>query len=277
MLPNKRQTVKIFSAIFGFVLVTSFLLMNLQNDQFNETTGSSEKPHAVNITEYTMKSKASPPFIYLTQTEQCLKPSLIQTLELSDASKCRCDVIVLSYKTECLEKGAPHITYLFDNASTWGSGGDKLYFQAIERRLDYLYYIFLDDDITLQFNKAATPEMMRLTPISVFQDWLLEYAPAVGIGDYERHDVSSLSRHYRMLMTCYNKTYKNIKLSHPILFGPLFTALHTNVLSHLFPMHIRHKNRNWLFTYKYIAAFRRHGLVFCPVDVGNLFYRSHES
>lgn len=275
MLPNKRQAVKMFSAIFGYVLVTYYLLVNLQDQFIRETTGSSERTHVVNITEYAMKSKVPPPFIYLTQTEQCLTPSLIQTLELSDASKCRCDVIVLSYKTECVEKSTSHITYLFDNETTWGSGGDKLYFHAMERRLNYLYFIFLDDDITLQFTKAATPEMMRLTPISIFQEWLLENAPAVGIGDYERHDVSSLSRHYRMLMTCNSKIYKKKKLSHPMLFGPLFTALHTNVLSHLFPMHIRHENRNWLFTDKYIAAFRRHGLVFCPVAVGNLFYRSY--
>jgi len=133
-----------------------------------------------------MKSKVSPPFIYLTQTEQCLTPGLIQTLELSDPLKCRCDVIVLSYKTECLEKSTPHIRYLFGNETTWGSGRNKLYFHAIQRKLDYLYYIFLDDDITLQFSKSATPEMMRLTPISVFQDWLLDYEPAVGVGDYER-------------------------------------------------------------------------------------------
>ena len=275
MITNKRQTLKRFSAIFTCVFVTSGLLVNVHDDQlFRETTGS-RNSHVVDITEYTMKSKVSPPFIYLTQTEQCLTPSLIQTLELSDASKCRCDVVVLSYKTECLEKSAPHITYLFGNETTWGSGRNKLYFHAMERRLNYLYFIFLDDDITLKFTKAATPEMMRLTPISIFQEWLLENAPAVGIGDYERHDVSSLSRHYRMLMTCNSKIYKKKKLSHPMLFGPLFTALHTNVLSHLFPMHIRHENRNWLFTDKYIAAFRRHGLVFCPVAVGNLFYRSY--
>ena len=266
MLPNKKQTLKMFSAIFGYVFVTFYLLLNLH--AFRETTGSSERTHVVNITEYTMKSKVSPPFIYLTQTEQCLTPSLIQTLELSDASKCRCDVIVLSYKTECLEKSAPHITYLFDNESTWGSGGDKLYFQAMERRLDYLYYVFLDDDITLQFTVEATPEMVRHTPISVFQDWLLEYGPAVGAGVYERH--------YSMQLTCKSKIDKKTPLSQTvILFGPLFNAFHTKVVSHIFPMHIRHEDRNWWLTGKYRATFRRQGLVFCPVAVGNLFYRSY--
>ena len=281
MVSNKRQTLKILSAIFGYVFVTSYLLVNLhvQDDQFRETTGSSERTHVVNVTEYTMKSKVSPPFIYLTQTEQCLTPSLIQTLELNDASRCRCDVIVLSYKNKCLEKSAPHITYLFDNETTWGSGGDKLYFQAMERRLDYLYYVFLDDDITLQFTKAATPEMVRHTPISVFQDWLLEYGPAVGAGDYERPVKSRLRRHDSMQVTCNSKIDNTeTTLSHPaILFGPLFNAFHTKVVSHIFPVHIRHENRFWWFTDKYIATFRRQGLIFCPVAVGNLFYRSYET
>ena len=278
MVSNKRQTLKILSAIFGYVFVTSYLLVNLhvQDDQFRETTGSSERTHVVNITEYTMKSKVSPPFIYLTQTEQCLTPSLIQTLELNDASRCRCDVIVLSYKNKCLEKSAPHITYLFDNETTWGSGGDKLYFQAMERRLNYLYYVFLDDDITLQFTEEATPEMVRQTPISVFQDWLLDYGPTVAASDYERPVKSRLRRQYSMQMTCKSKIDKKTTLSHPaILFGPLFKAFHTKVVSHIFPMHIRHKNRNWWLTGKYIATFRRQGLVFCPVAVGNLFYRSY--
>ena len=281
MVSNKRQTLKILSAIFGYVFVTSYLLVNLhvQDDQFRETTGSSERTHVVNVTEYTMKSKVSPPFIYLTQTEQCLTPSLIQTLELNDASRCRCDVIVLSYKNKCLEKSAPHITYLFDNETTWGSGGDKLYFQAMERRLDYLYYVFLDDDITLQFTKAATPEMVRHTPINVFQDWLLEYGPAVGAGDYERPVKSRLRRHDSMQVTCNSKIDNTeTTLSHPaILFGPLFNAFHTKVVSHIFPVHIRHENRFWWFTDKYIATFRRQGLIFCPVAVGNLFYRSYET
>lgn len=277
MLTNKRQTLKKFSAIFTCVFVTSYLLVNVQDDQIRETTGS-RNSHVVNITEYTMKSKVSPPFIYLTQTEQCLTPSLIQTLELSDASKCRCDVIVLSYKTECREKSAPHIKYSFGNETTWGSGRNMLYFHAVQRRLDYLYYIFLDDDITLKFSEAATPEMMRLTPISVFQDWLLNYEPAVGVGDHEGHD-GSRRRHRRIRPACNSKVVNQTTLANPtmILFGPMFNAFHAKAVSHIFPMDIRHDKRNLWLTDSYVASvvkskFRRQALMFCPVAVGNLLY-----
>ena len=279
MLTNKRQTLKTFSAILTCVFLTFGLLANVQEDQIRETTGSG-RTHVVNIMEPTMKSKTSPPFIYLTQTEQCLTPSLIQTLELSNTSKCRCHVIVLSYKNECLEKGAPHIIYMFDNGTTWGSGRNKLYFYAIQRRLDYLYYIFLDDDITLKFSRAATRKMMRLTPISVFQDWLLDYEPAVGVGDYLEKDGSRKLR-WRIRTACNKKVVKKTRLANPtILFDPLFNAFHAKAVRHIFPLEIRHENRNWWLTDKYVASvvelkFRGQALMFFPVAVGNLLHRPY--
>ena len=284
MITNKTQTLKRFSAIFTCVFVTSGLLVNIQDDRLVRETTGSENAHVVNITEYTMESKASPPFIYLTQTEQCLTPSLIQTLELSDPLKCRCDVIVLSYKTECLEKSASHITYLFDNETTWGSGRNKLYFHAMQRKLDYLYYIFLDDDITLKFSEAAKPEMKRRTPISVFQDWLLDYEPAVGVGDYEVHDGSSTLR-LRMRTACnkfdFKKVVEQTTLANPtILFDPLLNAFHAKAVSHIFPMEISHENHNWWLTDKYVASivelkFRGQALMFFPVAVVNLLHRPY--
>ena len=274
MLTNKRQTLKWCSAVLTCVFVTSAVLVNVQDNQIRETT-SSGNSNVVNITESTMKSNVSPPFIYLTQTKQCLTPSLIQTLELSDASKCRCDVIVLSFKSECLEKSAPHITYLFDNETTWGSGRNKLYFHAMQRRLDYLYYIFLDDDITLEFNKAATPEMMRLTPISVFQNWLLYYEPAVGVGNFGQRHVESRRRYRRIRTTCRNYVVNKATLANPTnLFGPLLNAFHKKAVSHIFPMGSQHVKRYWWIIDKYVTSivelkFRGQALMFCPVTVGS--------
>ena len=280
MITNKRQAIKKFSAIFTCVFVTSGLLVNVHDDQLFRETTRSRNSHVVDVTEYTMKSKVSPPFVYLTQTEQCLTPSLIQTLELSDASKCRCDVIVLSYKAECLEKSAPHVTYVFGNETTWGSGRNKLYFHAMERELDYLYYIFLDDDITLKFTEAATPEMKRLTPISVFQDWLLDYEPAVGVGDYEVHDGSSELRS-TIQTACKEMVVNETALANPtILFDPLFNAFHAKAVSHIFPMEVSHENSNWWLTDKYVSSvvelkFRGQALMFFPVGVGNLLHRPY--
>lgn len=160
----------------------TFVLLNLFEYKLN--LGKQASLSATRVAEQREKKTGTTPFIYLTQTEQCLPSKLTQNLELSNRSNCRCDVIVLSYKKECREESPFHFTYLFDNTTTWGPGRNELFFRAMEKRMTYIYYIFLDDDVSLKFSAAATPAMTRLSPILVFQNWLLDYEPAVGIVDY---------------------------------------------------------------------------------------------
>ena len=279
MIYNKRRTLKRFSAvIFIFMFTTSALLTIHEN--LNQDVAGIAGPQVESLVEKTKNSKTSPPFIYLTQTEQCLPPYLIQNLELDDSSKCRCDVVVLSFKAECHEESAPHITYLFDNKTTWVSGRNKLFFYAMEKRLDYIYYIFPDDDIALKFNEAATPEMKRLPPIRVFQNWLLEYEPAIGVADYEGHDGGRTLRRRRR-MVCGNKPVNNTSHANPtILFDPLFNAFHAKAVGHVFPLDTRYENENWWLSDKYVASvvevkFRGQALLFFPVTVENLLHRPY--
>ena len=48
-------------------------------------------------------------------------------------------------------------------------------------------YIFMDDDVVLHFNSFASPQIKRLPPFRVFEQWLLDYEPVVGVVDYEGH------------------------------------------------------------------------------------------
>lgn len=59
-----------------------------------------------------------------------------------------------------------------------------LYFAAIERSTGYHYYIFLDEDVVLPFKSFARPEIKRLLPLRVFEKWLLDYEPVVGVLDH---------------------------------------------------------------------------------------------
>ena len=93
-------------------------------------------------TNWTEKEIVSRPFVFLTQTEKCLPPKLSDHLKLSTNITCRCDVIVLSNKIKCQKERPPHVTYLFDNTTTWGSGRNKLFFAAMNRRPGYTYFIF---------------------------------------------------------------------------------------------------------------------------------------
>ena len=122
------------------------------------------------------------PFIYLTQTEKCLPSSL--SVLIGDMEICNCDVIVLSFKAECAEVAPSHVTYLFDAQSTWSTGRNELYVTAMKRKPGYHYYIFLDDDVVLEYNSFTPREMMNTLPLKSVQRWLLEYEPAVGVLDY---------------------------------------------------------------------------------------------
>ena len=56
------------------------------------------------------KSLTQKPFIYLTETEQCLPHNLASSSEIGDPETCTCDVIVLSFRAKCQENNQSHIT-----------------------------------------------------------------------------------------------------------------------------------------------------------------------
>ena len=224
------------------------------------------------------KESARRPFVFLTQTEQCLSPKLIQNLKLNTSWGCRCDVIVLSYKQECIEDKPLHFTYLFDRRTTWGSGRNLLFFHAMDQRPGYTYYIFTDDDVVLKFSDAYTPVMKQFTPISAFQNWLLDFEPAVGVVDYELRAGGQRVRN-KMRTVCGN--FNSTSLANPtIFFDPLFNAFHVNAVHHIFPLDTHHEGTNWWLTDKYVASvvelkFRGQALLFFPVAVENPLHRGY--
>ena len=230
-------------------------------------------------TSLVQKRTESPrPFVFLTQTEECLRQELIQNLGLNASWSCRCDVVVLSYQKECREEKLSHITYLFDETTTWGSGRNKLFFHTVERRPSYTYYIFTDDDIFLRFNDAATLEMKQLTPIRVFQNWLLDFEPAVGVVDYWfRKEGKTLRDRMRKICGISNST----SLANPTIFyDPLFNAFHAKAVRHIFPLDTRHERTTWWLTDKHVTAvveltFRGQSLLFFPVTVVNRLHRKY--
>ena len=86
-------------------------------------------------------------FLYMTQTEHCLPHQLSDMNALGDPTVR--DVIVLSYKKECRNTSFPHVTYIFNTSTTWTTGRTELYYAAKRLNKKYLYYIFLDDDMTI--------------------------------------------------------------------------------------------------------------------------------
>ena len=125
------------------------------------------------------------PFIYLTETEQCLPRNLASSSQIGDPETCNCDVIVLSFREKCQENNQSHITYLFDPNTLFASGRNVLFFVAMDRRPGYHYYIFINDDTILRYSEFIPANMTKMSPFRAVENWLLDYEPAVGVLDYK--------------------------------------------------------------------------------------------
>lgn len=217
------------------------------------------------------------PFIYLTQTEQCLPLNLASSAQIGDPETCNCDVIVLSFRTECQdEKPASHISYMFDPTTSWASGRNVLFFTAIERRPGYHYYIFIDDDAVLRFNEFTPPEMKKLQPFRAFEEWLLDYEPALGVVDYRRHGASWT---YERRQNLCGITERSIVIP-TVWFDGVINAYHHKAVRHILPYPTLDKNKSWYIPNKHIMSaveltFRGQGMMYVPVSVGNPGHRSY--
>ena len=197
-------------------------------------------------------------FVYLVQTEQCLPSHLAESIDV--AQNCNCDIIVLSFQAKCNKSIIPsHTSYIFYPQTTWGSGRNVLYFTALNRRLPYRYYIFLDDDVTFSFNKMTPPDLRKTQPLRVVQDWLLEYEPVLGVLDYAVHHGAEWTLQRRRQLCGIHDT----SLVMPVVwFDALFHAFHHKAVAHILPYNNKYEKESWLVSALHIMAVL--GLKFRP-------------
>ena len=215
------------------------------------------------------------PFIYLTQTGKCLPPNLASSAKIGDPETCKCDVIVLSYKTECEDRNhPPHISYIFDPTTTWASGRNLLFFNASKRATAYHYYIFVDDDVVLGFNSFTPPKMRTLQPFRVFEEWLLDYEPAFGFANYQRHGARWTFKKREKLCGIVEKS-----LVIPIIwFDGCLNAYHYQAVGHILPYPTLDKSESWYIPNKHIMSaveltFRGQAMMLVPVGISNIKHR----
>ena len=96
-------------------------------------------------------------FLYLIQAKNSDLPESYKSLRGEDS-----DVLMLTW-------GAEVPDCLYFPRSTWTQGRNRLLREALSSGTDYLYYIFLDDDLIL-----------RRGDWRVFEAALLKYEPAIG-------------------------------------------------------------------------------------------------
>ena len=218
------------------------------------------------------------PFIYLTETEECLPLNLASPSQIGNASTCNCDVIVLSFRTECKEKArAPHISYLFDPKSTWVSGRNVLFFAALDRKPGYHYYIILNDDTLVRFNVFTPPAMAAsLEPFRAVENWLLDYEPALGVLDYIKHG-AKVHFEKRRALCGINQTSLVVPV---VVYDAIFNAFHYKAILHLLPYHEEHEYKSWYHTHKNVISqaelkFRGQVFMFTPVEALNPRHRAY--
>ena len=224
--------------------------------------------------EGTAKKGTSKPFIYLTQTEKCLPQNLH---EIGDELTCNCDVIVLSYRTVCQEDNRTHVSYIFVGEGSWNLGRNILYSIAKERLPGYHYYIFLDDDVDLQFNSLTPHEMKVVSPFRAFEAWLLDYEPAVGIVD-QPGPQSAMSILQKRRMKC-GITESSMAVP-TVWFDAIFNAFHYKAIKHILPYPTQFDKESWWASQLHVMCsmelkFRGQTLMFVPVSVNNPQHRQY--
>lgn len=227
------------------------------------------------MAQQTNMPSSKKPFIYLTQTGKCLPPSLASSAKIGDSETCKCDVIVLSYKTECEDRNhPPHISYIFDATTTWASGRNLLFFNASKRATAYHYYIFIDDDVVLGFNSFTPPKMRTLQPFRVFEEWLLDYEPAFGFANYLHHGARWTFKKREKLCGIVEKS-----LVIPIVwFDGCLNAYHYRAVGHILPYPTLGKGESWYIPNKHIMSaveltFRGQAMMLVPVGISNIKHR----
>ena len=250
-----------FKENIDFYSSTQFFAYNSKRDDFKEQRSTTQKP-----------------FIYLTETEQCLPPNLASSSQIGDPETCNCDVIVLSFRAKCQDNNQPHITYLFDPNTLFASGRNVLFFAALDRRPGYHYYIFINDDTILKYNEFTPANMTKMSPFRAVEKWLLDYEPAVGVLDYKVHHGAS---------TVINKRRDICGINEPslvlptVFFDAIFNAFHHKAVEHVLPYPTQYErgcmfasNRDTMIAVE--VKFGGQALLFAPVAAGNPKHRKYD-
>ena len=189
-------------------------------------------------------------FLYMTQTEHCLPHQLSDINVLGDSTVR--DVIVLSYKKECRNTSIPHVTYIFNTSTSWTTGRTELYYAAKRLNKKYLYYIFLDDDITIVpiFTNLSSSCWWR-----TYEQFLLDKRPPLAALDNPDWQLVDKIRKARSKEHCtMNETDPDYYLAK--WFDAVINAFRHDAVGHLFgpitPYWTRFDSESWWMSQWYV-------------------------
>jgi hypothetical protein len=180
-------------------------------------------------------------FLYLSQTEVCLPNNLLSNDVIGNTTACQCDVLVLSYKKKCSKNPNKHVKYLFNSSTSWASGRNFLYENAKKRGEVYLFYIFLDDDITL------TTKTPNANPWREFEDFLQQIEPAIAAIDTDTNGMLKPVLNGRKQKGCPLNPTSNYKYIPTARFDPAINAYHCKAAKYILPYTTLYDKTSWWY------------------------------
>lgn len=187
------------------------------------------------------------PFVYLVQARHNLP--WFKRLSTNDS-----DCFVLNFKEQIPGK----FNIYFPN-STWTTGRNKLLEVAFQHA-PYEYFIFLDDDARLVHKLRGD-----INTKHYFEQFLMDYKPALGFSDYEWHVSENRKDHHDQ------------GIRHPLTYDACLNAYHRNALHCMLPYEDCFDHYSW----HHSQEFQFHlGWMFYPdkiVQLNDLFTRNRMS
>ena len=213
-------------------------------------------------------------FLYLVQTESCLPDHLDSVKAIGYASACQCDVLVLSFKQICSVTPPPHVAYLFNSSTSWTTGRNLLFEVARKRGEKYLYYIFMDDDIVLEFKTKPNNH----NPWREFENFLKRIEPAVGAADIYTKERLRLVYNARKKQGCSVKEKTDYLPT--VRFDAAFNAFHYQAVEYILPYSHKSDAISWWLSQLYTEVkceivFRGHTVLHTEVRAINRKHRSY--
>jgi hypothetical protein len=191
-----------------------------------------------------------PSFLYLLQTESCLPDHLKSYEAIGDATSCQCDVLVLSFERACDESLPAHVKYIssVNFPTTWNTGRNLLLEGAMKRSENYLYYIFMDDDIDLE----AKEQDYDKKPWREFEHFLRLVEPAVGAAESDKNQWVPRTYEARKAYECGLDVIPEYIPT--VYYDGAFNAFHYNAVEHILPYPSKYDHISWWFSQRYIIV-----------------------
>ena len=187
--------------------------------------------------------------LYLVQTEECLPGHLRSAL--GNSSSCECDVVVLSYVSNCNDTSLAHVKYLFNSSTTWTSGRNLLYYTNIYKRGEpYLYYILMDDDIVIYWRERWSKMYENKNPWRAFERFIRKVQPAVAAVEVSDMFLRHTEELHVARNCCMDPEY-----TVTVRYDAAFNAFHYQAVEHVLPYWEHYDNVSWFYSQLHLIAW----------------------